>query len=245
MLEIHPEHLNTPRQVYDDQQQLRWRWDQVEPFGANTPDENPSALGVFDLPLRLPGQYFDKETALHYNYYRNYDAGTGRYVESDPIGLAGGTNTYLYASNPLLQIDPRGLQGFFQFGGQAGIHLFIAGVSVSQSVAFTLPSGEICSVFTYCFRLGPGIFAGAGGLISGGAVGGSGRNLGGLSFGGGADIGAGAAAGVQATVGVSNSGTPSSFALVKGKGGVGWGASIGLDGCWSEVSCTRPFFCKP
>ena len=116
---------------------------------------------------------------------------------------------------------------------------------MSQSVAFTLPNGEICSVFTYCFRFGPGIFAGAGGVVSGGIVGGSGRNLAGFSFGGGADIGAGAAAGIQATVGVTNSGSLSSFALVKAKGGFGWGASIGLDGCWSELNCTRPFLCKP
>ena len=41
-----------------------WRWDQQDPFGANVADENPNALGTFDLPLRLPGQYFDKETNL-------------------------------------------------------------------------------------------------------------------------------------------------------------------------------------
>ncbi len=239
-------HLDTPRLIADDTQRTVWKWEQQEPFGVNAANDDPDADNVaLEFNLRFPGQYFDKETNAHYNYFRDYDPAIGRYIESDPIGLAGGMNTYLYAVNPLLQIDPRGLQGFFQFGGQAGIHLFIAGVSVSQSVAFTLPSGEICSVFTYCIRLGPGIFLGAGGVVGGGIVGGSGGNLGGFSFGGGADIGAGAAAGVQATVGVPNSGPPSSFALVKGKGGFGWGASIGLDGCWSEVSCTRPFFCKP
>jgi uncharacterized protein RhaS with RHS repeats len=44
-----------------------WRWDQAEPFGVNPADENPSGLGTFNLPLRLPGQYYDKETNLHYN----------------------------------------------------------------------------------------------------------------------------------------------------------------------------------
>ena len=74
------------------------------------PDENPSGLGAFDLPLRLPGQYFDKETNLHYNYYRDYDPSIGRYGESDPIGLEGGLNTYSYvAGNPLARIDPLGL----------------------------------------------------------------------------------------------------------------------------------------
>ena len=57
-----------------------WRWDQQEPFGVNVPDENPSGLGAFNLPLRLPGQYFDKETNLHYNYHRDYDPQIGRYI---------------------------------------------------------------------------------------------------------------------------------------------------------------------
>lgn len=102
--------MNTPRLVANSAGQTVWRWDQLEPFGNNPADENPSGLGAFDLPLRLPGQYYDKETNLHYNYSRDYDPNIGRYVESDPIGLAGGLNTYLYvAADPLFWIDPRGL----------------------------------------------------------------------------------------------------------------------------------------
>jgi RHS repeat-associated protein len=90
--------------------QTVWRWDQQEPFGNNPADENPSGLGTFDLPLRLPGQYFDKETNLYYNYFRDYDPGIGRYLESDPIGLRGGLNTYVYArTNPLVFTDRLGL----------------------------------------------------------------------------------------------------------------------------------------
>lgn len=108
---IHVDHLNTPRLVADDQQKTVWRWDQQEPFGSTAPDENPGALGTFDLPLRLPGQYFDRETGLHYSFLRDcYDAGTGRFCQSDPIGLKGGLNTYLYGmANPLSFIDPTGL----------------------------------------------------------------------------------------------------------------------------------------
>jgi RHS repeat-associated protein len=109
---VHVDHLNTPRLVADAAGTTVWRWDQQEPFGNNVPDENPSGLGAFDLPLRLPGQYFDKETNLYYNYFRDYDPSLGRYVESDPIGLRGGLNTYLYVqANPLMLSDRLGLAG--------------------------------------------------------------------------------------------------------------------------------------
>ena len=61
--------------------------------------------------MRFAGQYFDNETRLHYNYFRDYDPETGRYISSDPIGLAGGLNTYGYAlQNPLTYVDPDGKQ---------------------------------------------------------------------------------------------------------------------------------------
>ena len=75
-----------------------WRWDQQEPFGVNVPDENPSGLGIFEQPLRFPGQYADKETNLAYNVARDYDSAIGRYIQSDPIGLAGGINAFAYAN---------------------------------------------------------------------------------------------------------------------------------------------------
>jgi RHS repeat-associated protein len=107
---VHADHLNTPRLVADSTGTTVWRWDQQEPFGVNVPDENPSGLGAFDLPLRLPGQYFDKETGLHHNARRDYDSAIGRFPESDPIGLRGGLNTYAYSENdPIRFSDPSGL----------------------------------------------------------------------------------------------------------------------------------------
>jgi RHS repeat-associated protein len=107
---IHVDHLNTPRLVADDQQRTVWRWDQQEPFGVNVPDENPSGLGVFEFPLRFPGQYADRETGWSQNGFRDYVSDTGGYGQSDPIGLKGGLNTYAYVLNsPLSYVDPFGL----------------------------------------------------------------------------------------------------------------------------------------
>jgi RHS repeat-associated protein len=107
---VYADHLDTPRLVTNTSNQARWRWDSA-PFGDIPPNENPAGLGVFTLNLRFPGQYFDKETGLAYNGARDYDPGTGRYIQSDPIGLRGGLNTYLYVDgNPVSYSDPEGLQ---------------------------------------------------------------------------------------------------------------------------------------
>jgi RHS repeat-associated protein len=87
-----------------------WRNDNTEPFGDSVPNENPSGLGAFEFPLRFPGQYEDQETGLAYNMMRDYYPTIGRYVQSDPIGLRGGVNTYSYAlQNPVQYIDVLGL----------------------------------------------------------------------------------------------------------------------------------------
>jgi RHS repeat-associated protein len=105
VLYIHTDHLNTPRLITNQAGQVIWRWHNTEPFGDSLPNGN------ITFNLRFPGQYFDAETNLHYNYFRDYDPSTGRYIEADPIGLLGGINTYVYAIDPLTQTDPFGLMG--------------------------------------------------------------------------------------------------------------------------------------
>lgn len=107
---IHADHLNAPRIVTRaSDNAVVWRWDQ-DPFGRIAPDQNPTGLGTFVYNLRFPGQYFDPETGFNQNYFRDYDPSIGRYLQSDPIGLQGGINTYAYAQgNPVSYRDPSGL----------------------------------------------------------------------------------------------------------------------------------------
>ncbi len=144
---IHPDHLNTPRLVADATGTTVWRWDQQEPFGNNPADENPSGLGAFDLPLRLPGQYYDKETNLSYNYFRDYDPSLGRYGESDPIGLYGGINSYAYGdSSPLVFVDPAGDFAFIPaiIAGAKLAGAFLTGYYGGQFAVGMVGSQYIC-----------------------------------------------------------------------------------------------------
>jgi RHS repeat-associated protein len=106
---VEADHLGTPRLITDSTQAPRWSWHSA-PYGDTLPNENPASKGVLVYNLRFPGQYFDKETNTHYNWHRDYEATTGRYLQSDPIGLAAGINTYVYVlANPTALVDPTGL----------------------------------------------------------------------------------------------------------------------------------------
>ncbi|MFY9316651.1 MAG: RHS repeat-associated core domain-containing protein [Burkholderiales bacterium] len=91
-----------------------WRRPPQEPFGDSPPDENPSGLGVFEFPLRESNYYADKETGNLYAMYRDaYSPSIGRFPQSDPIGLRGGINPYLYVgANPISYTDPSGLKTY-------------------------------------------------------------------------------------------------------------------------------------
>jgi RHS repeat-associated protein len=131
---MRPDHLSMPRVVTRSTaiagattgpnavNKAVWRWDS-DPFGSSLdnskPVENPQgvtgtpsqvAAASFRVNHRFPGQHFDAESGKSYNYFRDYDATVGRYLESDPIGLKGGLSTFGYvAQMPVSESDPKGL----------------------------------------------------------------------------------------------------------------------------------------
>ncbi|MGG6462615.1 RHS repeat-associated core domain-containing protein [Solilutibacter silvestris] len=110
---IEPDHLGTPRAVIDLTRNVAiWGWPLTsEAFGNVQPDQDPDGDGVlFGFDMRFPGQRYDANTGLNQNWNRDYETASGRYSQSDPIGLAGGISTYGYVgSGPLGAIDPQGL----------------------------------------------------------------------------------------------------------------------------------------
>ena len=105
---LHTDHLERVIATTDQQGNL---------VHASLPDSfgKPQSGEPGPTNLGFPGQYYDKETGLYYNNRRDYDPFRGRYMQPDPIGLAGGINPYLYAANnPLSYIDPSGLYCVYQ-----------------------------------------------------------------------------------------------------------------------------------
>jgi RHS repeat-associated protein len=109
--DIETDHLNTPRQITaaTAANTQMWTWFS-DPFGTTAPNTNPAGAGSFVYNLRFPGQIYDPQAGLQQNYFRDYDPAVGRYVESDPIGLASGSmSTYSYAlRDPVSYEDPTG-----------------------------------------------------------------------------------------------------------------------------------------
>ena len=104
---IHSDRLGTPQRVTNAAQTVVWRAN-YEPFGAVHASSSQTTAATQDL--RFPGQEFEFETGWHQNWFRDYSPALGRYLESDPIGLSGGLNTYAYAnSDPIGRTDRQGL----------------------------------------------------------------------------------------------------------------------------------------
>jgi RHS repeat-associated protein len=144
---VHADHLGTPTLLTSPSGQVIADIE-AEPFGETYID-----YAEVTYNRRFPGQYKDEETGLHYNYFRDYDPTTGRYIQSDPIGIYGGLNTYGYGSaNPLSYSDLYGLatymcmQPLHALGGTGGksgpdiganpfYHQFIAIIHLDGSVS--------------------------------------------------------------------------------------------------------------
>jgi RHS repeat-associated protein len=115
---LHTDHLATPRYGTNAAGSTVWTWDSGA-FGKEAP------TGTATVNLRFPGQYFDSESTLHYNWNRYYNPAIGRYISSDPTGLKGGADLYIYVEvNPLLLMDPQGLSALFQSIAEAVVGAF-------------------------------------------------------------------------------------------------------------------------
>ena len=105
------DHLGAPRTIVNSSGQVVWQAAYL-PFG-----KAEVLVDTVENNFRLPGQYYDAETGLHYNMFRYYDPDTGRYITADPIGLDGGLNLFLYAGgDPMNWVDPWGLVSAGQLG---------------------------------------------------------------------------------------------------------------------------------
>ncbi|EHY9845526.1 RHS repeat-associated core domain-containing protein [Vibrio splendidus] len=112
---VHNDHLGTPQALTDETGATVWKAS-YSPFGKAT-----VTTEQIKFNLRFPGQYYDAETGLHYNWHRYYDPSLGRYLQSDPLGLHAGVDTYGYVNgNPLSLSDPTGLCPWCVFGAVVG-----------------------------------------------------------------------------------------------------------------------------
>lgn len=157
---IHPDHLGTPRKMTAQNRAVVW--DIVtDPFGRVV-NLAPTAR---TLNPRFPGQYADAESGYSYNYFRDYDPRTGRYLQSDPIGLDGGINTFLYANaNPFRYTDPTGenplLYGALALAASAALN-----GGLDYGIQYYLNGGD-----TNCVNLGEVAFSAGLGAVPAGMI---------------------------------------------------------------------------
>jgi len=132
------DHLGTPQKLLDENADVVWSVD-YKPFGEANVDVN-----TFANRFRFPGQYFDTETGLHYNWHRYYDPKTGRYLTPDPIGLAGGINLFVYSfNNPINWLDPFGLKTYITIRRKSSTK-----ISISGTINVRNDKGDVYKAYT-------------------------------------------------------------------------------------------------
>jgi RHS repeat-associated protein len=147
---FHNDHLGTPQTMTHQSGRVVWQAD-YDPFGKATVNPDPDGDGQqVENNMRFPGQYYDAETGLHYNWHRYYEPETGRYLQPDPIGLDGGLNPYNYVeSNPLINIDPFGLELVSAEEGRKIAATAETWVGVPYKMGGSARSGVDCSHLTF------------------------------------------------------------------------------------------------
>jgi RHS repeat-associated protein len=99
--------VGAPTELVSEDGVSAWR-SRTDLWGGPTGPATSAPTSV-TCRLRFPGQYWDEESGLHYNYFRYYDPEVGRFLSPDPLGLDGGPNPHAYVPNPCAWIDPFGL----------------------------------------------------------------------------------------------------------------------------------------
>ncbi len=130
---FHTDHLGTPQVLSDKDQNVVWQGE-YSPFGDVT--ETTRAV---EQNLRFPGQYFDNETGLYYNYFRDYDPSIGRYVQSDPIGIIGNTQSATTDIESMLTAFKQGGKSLFM--GLNHLYTYTA----NNPIIYSDPTGESLS----------------------------------------------------------------------------------------------------
>jgi RHS repeat-associated protein len=136
----HNDHLGTPQVMTNSTGTVAWKA-AYNAFGNATIDTSSTITNN----IRFPGQYYDAETGLHYNWNRYYDPNTGRYITADPIGLAGGINLFGYVGNdPVNLVDPEGLKQLTWFDLLEPIGWFIEPIGHKEKVRYAAAQEMKC-----------------------------------------------------------------------------------------------------
>lgn len=156
---LHTDHLGRPKVATTTDGDVAWDGGLTTPFGQGV-----TTMGAITQKLMFPGQYADEETGYSHNWHRTYDPTLGRYMQSDPIGLAGGLNRYAYVGgNPIGWVDFEGLQSV---PSSSGIPSFPPGAAFAEAAsiggsAFVTPRSRHPLGATYAAGIAIGAFGAA------------------------------------------------------------------------------------